>query len=234
MVVANAIERWDRRHISEKMSHTDDIIDDIIVWVNLGKSYGWWPAQVQNCERRMKEHELRHFKFEGGEEFQYPDTVSTGKNKGTFVKFFDDDSKEWLKINDERRIRKYSSKDKLKLIKAGFKNLDENKKDGLGGVNLRLAQFYKDVEMAEVMTDNDARVADILSRYEVMETEYPVSDQINEDKNTAEDKTGLKEEDTPSGSKGGQSRKSKDVLREIKNGSVKKTKRKPVKKVNLK
>ena len=216
------------------MSHTVAIDD--IVWVNLGKSYGWWPAQVQDCEnrRRVKEHELRHFKFEGGEEFLYTEPVSTVENKGTFVKFFDDDSKEWLKINDKRRIKKYSFKDKLKLIKAGFKNLDETKKAGLGGVNLRLAQFYKDVEMAEVMTDNDARVADILSRYEVMETEDPVSDQINEDRKTAEDETRFLEEDTPSGSKGGVIKKSKDVLREIKNGSVKKGNRKPVKKVKLK
>ena len=218
------------------MSHTGSIDDNAIVWVNLGKSYGWWPAQVQDCENRMrmKEHTLRHFKFEGEEEYQYPDTVSTSEYKCTFVKFFDDDSKEWLKINDERRIKKYSFKDKLKLIKAGFKNLDETKKAGLGGVNLRLAQFYKDVEMAEVMTDNDARVGDILSRYEVMETEDHVSDQINEDRNTAEDKTIYLGEDTPSGSKAGQTKKSKDVLKEIKNGSVKKAKRKPVKKVKLK
>ena len=76
------------------MSHTYGIDD--IVWVNLGKSYGWWPAQVQDSENRMrmKEHASRHIKFEGGEEFQYPDTVTTGENKCTFVKFFDDDSKE--------------------------------------------------------------------------------------------------------------------------------------------
>ena len=99
----------------------------------------------------------------------------------------EDDSKEWVKINDERRILKYSFKDKLKLIKTGFKNLDETKKAQLGGVNLKLAQLYKDVELA----DTDARVADILSRYEVMETEDLVSDQTNEDKNTAEYTSGF-------------------------------------------
>ena len=62
-----------------------------------------------------------------------------------FVKFFDDDEKEWLKISDTKRIKYYSKcKEKLKMIKAGFKNLDESKKSGLGGVNLRLAQFYKE------------------------------------------------------------------------------------------
>lgn len=33
--------------------------------------------------------------------------------------------------------------------------------------NLRLAQFYKDVELAEVMTDQDSRVGNILLEYEV-------------------------------------------------------------------
>ena len=27
---------------------------DDIVWVNLGKSYGWWPAQVQNTDKKAK------------------------------------------------------------------------------------------------------------------------------------------------------------------------------------
>ena len=40
----------------------------------------------------------------------------------------------------------------------------------MGGANLRLAQFYKDVEMAEVMTDNDQAVAKILASYEIAET----------------------------------------------------------------
>lgn len=33
----------------------------------------------------------------------------------------------------------------------------------------RQAQFYKDVEMAEVMTDNDIEVANILAQYEVVD-----------------------------------------------------------------
>ena len=67
--------------------------------------------------------------------------------------------------------------------------MDETKKAQLSGVNLKLAKFYKDVELAEVMTDNDAMLADILSRYKVMETEDLVSDQTNEDKHTAEEET---------------------------------------------
>ena len=63
---------------------------------------------------------------------------------------------------------------------------------------MKLAQLYKDVELAD---DTDARVADILSRYEVMETEDLVSDQTNEDKNTAEYTSGFLEVETPSSKK---------------------------------
>ena len=195
-------------------------VDDI-VWVNLGKSYGWWPAQVQDRQNgaKMKENVMRHFKFEDGDELSF---LSTSESKCTFVKFFDDDSKEWLEIKDEKRIKKYSCKDKLKLIRTGFKNLDETKKGGLGGVNLRLAQFYKDVEMAEVMTDNDVRVAEVLAMYEVMETEDNV--QGNEDPEEITDNVLPEETASSSNCK---SKKSKDVLREIRNGGIKKTKRKP-------
>lgn len=202
-------------------------VDDT-VWVNLGKSYGWWPAQIQDGKHRRKIQQdiLRSIKFVGGEEDQYG---TTPESSCTFVKFFDDDSKEWLEIKDEKRIRKYSCKEKLKLIRDGFKNLDEVKKGGLGGVNLRLAQFYKDVEMAEVMTDNDARVADILARYEVMEGAENVNDDITEENNKEEEKSEMIAAET--GSKDRKSKKSKDVLREIKNGSIKKSKKKPIKKV---
>jgi len=194
-------------------------VDDI-VWVNLGKSYGWWPAQVQDSQNRsrMKESAMKNFKLEGGDEFTY---LSTSESNCTFVKFFDDDAKERLKIKDDKRIKKYSCKDKLKLIISGFKQLDETKKGGLGGVNLRLAQFYKDVEMAEVMTDNDVRVAAVLARYEVMETDH------NEDKNTEEITGNVLVDVTPSSSN--KSKKSKNILRQLKNGRIKKTKRKPVK-----
>ena len=33
----------------------------------------------------------------------------------------------------------------------------------------RQAQFYKDVEMAEVMTENDPKVGEILGQYEVVD-----------------------------------------------------------------
>ena len=198
-------------------------VDDI-VWVNLGKSYGWWPAQVQDCQNRlrMKDNAMKFFLFEGGDDFPY---VSTSESKCTFVRFFDDDSKEMLEIKEEKRIKQYSCKDKLKLITTGFRNLDETKKGGLGGVNLRLAQFYKDVEMAEVMTDNDVRVAAVLARYEVMETDDNLDG--NEDKKNEEITGNVLVDETPSSSN--KSKKSKNILRELKNGRIEKTKRKPVK-----
>ena len=72
------------------------------------------------------------------------------KDEIFYVKFFDDDDFEVFPISDLKKIEPYSSKKKKKYIKAGFKRHEENKKGSLGGANLRLAQFYKDVEMAEV------------------------------------------------------------------------------------
>ncbi len=37
----------------------------------------------------------------------------------------------------------------------------------------RLAQFYKDVELAEVMTDNSPKVGEILQLYEVEGEDWP-------------------------------------------------------------
>ena len=121
------------------------------------------------------------------------------------IKFFDDDSKEWVRVTDFKRVKKYSCKDKKKLIRKGMRTLAESRSSlGLGGVNLRLAQFYKDVELAEVMTDNDQEVGDILAQYEVTEEQQEVEDV--EDRRQKSDK-----------------RKEKDVLREVKNGRVGKT-----------
>ncbi len=44
---------------------------------------------------------------------------------------------------------------------------------------LRLAQFYKDVELAEVMTDNSPKVGEILQLYEIEGESWP-QDQVQE------------------------------------------------------
>ena len=180
-------------------------VDDI-VWVQLGVSYGWWPGQVQDGSNlaQLSQDILQSL----GPEFC--DDQSPGEPGDVLlVRFFDDDSKEWLRIREKKRLKNYSCKDKKKLISAGFKKLDEERRgtSGLGGVNLRLAQFYKDVELAEVLTDNDPQVANILAEYEVRETEAqpPPETEVSHDQ--------------PEKSSG----KKKSVLREIKNGRVGKT-----------
>ena len=86
------------------------------------------------------------------------------------------------------------------------------RKGGLGGVNLRLAQFYKDVEIAEVLTDNDPQVADILALYEITENQ-------EEEGETEAGNFG-----DSAGSTCEEKEKEKDVLREIKNGRVERRK----------
>ena len=183
---------------------------DDMVWVHVSKSYGWWPAQVQNIKEKAGIE--RTISQELGKDFLEPKSAN---DEIIYVKFFDDDNKEWYPVFDARRIQKYSCKDKLKFIKTGFKNLDETKKDGLGGVNLRLAQFYKDVELAEVLTDNDPRVGDVLATYEVAEN----------DENTQQEQEEIipQADDQPAPSKGKKAsknvkKKSENVLKEIKNG----------------
>jgi hypothetical protein len=185
-----------------------------IVWVNLGRPYGWWPAQVQDTEKKIRMS--AQIIDDLGEDFNVNTAMD---NSIVFVKYFDDDNFEWVGVKDPKRIQNYSCKSKKKFIRAGFKSLDENKKRSLGGTNLRLAQFYKDVELAEVMTDNDADVANILSLYEISENNEEVVEE------QAIDQEELKSSGNSQGKKSKKSQK-KDVLNEIKSGGVNKTKKK--------
>ena len=201
------------RIITEERVVMEDYSKEEVVWCDLGRSYGWWPAQVQDpSQRAVLSHDII---ASLGETFSQTSTSRTEKENVLFIRFFDDDSKEWMGVSEAKRIKKYSCKEKKKLIRKGFKTLDESKRrKGLGGVNLRLAQFYKDVEMAEVLTDNDPQVADILALYEITE---------NQEENQGE------EGEIAAGNFGDSAsstceEKEKDVLREIKNGRVKRRK----------
>ena len=106
-----------------------------------------------------------------------------------------------------------------------------------------MAQFYKDVEMAEVMTDNDHAVAKILESYEIAETEEGENEfqnaipegQVTDREETSEYHSGqkvawelakksevadmVKSKSSKKSAKKG-TRLKKDVLTEIKNGRV--------------
>lgn len=138
-----------------------------ILWINLGHSYGKWPAIVAEHQQRPVLN--KDILNELGEHF-HKDKEEVEAGDQLFVRFFDDDDFELLPVNELNQIESYSCKNKKKYIRAGFRKHEENKKGNLGGANLRLAQFYKDVEMAEVMTDNDQAVAKILASYEIAET----------------------------------------------------------------
>ena len=190
----------------------EDYSEEEVVWCDLGRSYGWWPAQVQDPSKRavLSPDIVASL----GETFSQTPS-RTEKETVLFIRFFDDDSKEWVGVSEAKRIKKYSCKEKKKLIRKGFKTLDESKRrGGLGGVNLRLAQFYKDVEMAEVLTDNDPQVADILALYEITENQ----------EEEGEIEAANFGDSAGSTSEGKEKQKEKDVLREIKNGRVKRRK----------
>ena len=96
-----------------------------LVWVDLGYSYGKWPATYQIGQLGKKEDIklLETVKFEpsNNPEFNYKD------DSEHFVKFFDDDSLEMLRVTKTMSIEPYITKQKLKYIKAGVKRHTEKK-----------------------------------------------------------------------------------------------------------
>ena len=200
-------------------------VDDI-VWVQLGVSYGWWPAQVQegNNQARLSPSLLQTLGPEFGDDL---DQETPQHGDVIHVRFFDDDCQEWLKVSEGNRLKNYSCKDKRKLITAGFKKLDEGSKgsSALGGVNLRLAQFYKDVELAEVLTDNDPQVGNILAQYEVSETEE-IQAEVSQDQRQHSNQSECSVSEPVTNERAEKSNgKKKPVLREIKNGRISKQKK---------
>ena len=139
-----------------------------IVWVNLGVSYGWWPGQYQELQDSAKSKIEVNFCENPN---QPKNDCKRQSEKIGNVRFFDDDQFDLSPIYDLVHVKPYSCDEKTDLICAGLaKFSSENQKKGsMFDFRARQAQFYKDVEMAEVMTDNDPKVGEILGQYEVVD-----------------------------------------------------------------
>ncbi len=146
-----------------------------IVWVNLGISYGWWPGLF--CEKEARKGdpviEVQESKMETTAEPSSKKTATNGNGHAKCfgqVRFFDDDKYDLYNLSSQDQVQPYSCESKKDYILKGLaKFSSEKKKSSMFDYRARQAQFYKDVEMAEVMTDNDPGVADILGQYEVLE-----------------------------------------------------------------
>jgi len=129
-----------------------------LVWVNLGYSYGWWPATVQEKDDVKKIDAFNVFESE-------VDTVEISSTS-LLVKFFDDDNLEFSRVSDLKRLEPYTTKNKLKYIRAGLKRHKEKRGNSVdGGANIKLAQLCSDIEMAEVLSGScDVRVSNLLMK----------------------------------------------------------------------
>lgn len=138
-----------------------------IVWVNLGFSYGWWPGEFSKKSENVK---CPSVEFSNERPENLPE--KTGPIPIAQVRFFDDDKFDLLNVFDAANLKPYSCEGKETLILEGldkFSQKKTSKDDSMFGFGARQAQFYKDVEMAEVLTDNSPSVAEILAKYEVVE-----------------------------------------------------------------
>ena len=149
-----------------------------LVWANLGTSYGWWPCEYQDDHGGSAALPAAS-KFENNPDSPYAkdhhdSTAVKSRNAIALVHFFDDDKFDQFRIYDQADLRPYSCPEKCKLVTDGldkFSSENKNKSSALFDFRARQAQFYKDVEMSEVMTDNSPEVADILAQYEVVDEE---------------------------------------------------------------
>lgn len=95
-----------------------------------------------------------------------------------YVRFFDDGKYDLYRVTDFDNVRPYICKDKKEFVMRGLAKFAVEDGPLTGPVNennsgfdfrARQAQFYKDVEMAEVLTDNDIEIANLLAQWEVVE-----------------------------------------------------------------
>ena len=140
--------------------------DGAIVWVNLGVSYGWWPAKLvlNEGKKRVADENDKNNK-NVAEDVELP---SKDDSKTLKVQFFDDHPLEYYRLGeDASRLKAYSGDpDKLTLVLAGLVKLDESGLPAAQFASTRQSQFIKDVEMAEVLSgDADPEVVNLLSQY---------------------------------------------------------------------
>jgi len=91
-----------------------------------------------------------------------------------YVRFFDDGKYDLYRVTDFDNVRSYTCKDKQEFVIRGLAKfaVEEgpvNENNSGFDFRARQAQFYKDVEMAEVLTDNDIEIANLLAQWEVVE-----------------------------------------------------------------
>lgn len=156
------------------------------VWVNLGISYGWWPGEFNEVVKDKSSKPIPEVEFS-----KKSDTVGLKCNNESdtklmmqakepigLVHFFDDDKFDNVRIFDQEMIKSYSCDSKKEYIEAGLakfsagitpKDTSVKSKRTSELYRARQAHFYKDVEMAEVMTDNNPDIANILAQYEIVE-----------------------------------------------------------------
>ena len=134
-------------------------------------SDGWWPGEYNDLPEPSSskpkpevEFEKNSSKLESKEQLDF-------KKPLAMVRFFDDDKFDTVRVYDNEIVKPYSCDEKKEFVERGLAKFSaENQPKGsMFDFRARQAQFYKDVEMAEVMTDNNPEIADILAQYEVID-----------------------------------------------------------------
>jgi len=165
---------------SEKMFKQGDV-----VWVNLGFSYSWWPGEFQelskSTDKKISDLDVKInvsdnplFSKSGKQNHQAVENKLPKREIVGHVRFFDDDKHDLYRVTNPDDICPYSCKEKQEYVVRGLakfsSEVGESTTTNSGfDFRARQAQFYKDVEMAEVITDNDIEIANILAEFYVVD-----------------------------------------------------------------
>ena len=98
-----------------------------LVWVDLGHSYGKWPAtyQIGHSGRQADAKIINSIHYEQCRPSE--SSTSDGGQEICYVKFFDDDSLEKLRLTPAMCVEPYMNKNRLKYVRAGVKKHREQK-----------------------------------------------------------------------------------------------------------